>query len=69
VSQPCDKALESIITAITHAIAMSPDPRLVILQREAISMRSAEMVRAMEEEQKLVDRRERAIAHQRKGWR
>ena len=50
---PGDKALERIIAELTAAIAMTADPRLVKLQREAIAMRSAEQVSHMERAQGL----------------
>lgn len=69
---PGDKALEAIISAITTALAVQPDPRLARLQREAISMRSPQMVEQMEIERGLAEKRRRAIQyanHRTSGWR
>lgn len=62
-----DKALERIIAELTTAVAMNPDPRLARLQRDAIAMRSAEMVAWMERAQGL--RRSQATVIRPGKWR
>lgn len=56
MNQPGDKALESIISQLTSALAMTGDPRLAKLQAQAIGMRSPEQVRAMERAKGLAPR-------------
>lgn len=65
--EPGDRALERIIAELTSAIAMTADPRLVRLQRDAVAMRSAAQVELMERAQNL---QERAVKYGRaRRWR
>lgn len=50
---PQDKALERIITELTHALAYTHDPRFAKLQQQAVKMRSPEQVAKMEREKGL----------------
>jgi len=48
-----DVALEQVIGAVTHALAVTGDARFVVLQRAVIAMRSTTQVERMERELKI----------------